>query len=90
VEFPIPGGGRLALVAWSKLSLSAYARIALYLQSHVGARGGNFSCLRSSMYVEDLVYLQSRCGALEIELLMSGGAAYLFPHPCAGAQRRGS
>ena len=48
--------------------------------------GWNFSCLGPSMYVEDLVYLQSQCGALEVELPMSGGAVYLFPHPCAGAQ----
>ena len=32
-------GGRLALIAWTKLSFSAYARDALYLQSHFGALG---------------------------------------------------
>jgi hypothetical protein len=36
------GGGRLALITWSKLSFSAYARDALYLQSHVGALGVEF------------------------------------------------
>jgi hypothetical protein len=35
----MPGGGGLALIAWSKLSFSAYARDALYLQSHVVALG---------------------------------------------------